>query len=73
MTTLNLKKKNKGCYFAKALNIEITIENPFISCGMGSNSWQLVIEIDEEIILNEYFPTKKAASTYASNWVNENL
>ena len=40
---------------------------------MGSNSWQLVIEIDEEIILNEYFPTKKVASTYAANWVNENL
>ena len=73
MPTLNLNKKSKGSYFVKAYNVYIVIENPFICVGMGSNAWQLVLEIDEEQVLNEYFPTKKAANLFAANWVNENL
>jgi hypothetical protein len=73
MTTLNLNKKSKGSYFVSANNIYITIENPLICVGMGSNAWQLVIEISENQVLNEYFPTKKEANLFAANWVNENL
>ena len=73
MAALNLKKKSKGSYFVKAQNIEIIIENPFICVGMGSNAWELIILINEEIVLNEYFQTKKSANIFAANWVNENL
>jgi len=73
MTTLKLKRKSKGSYFAKANSIYIVIENPFVCVGMGSKSWELVIEIDEKQVLNEYFPTKKSANLFAVNWVNKNL
>lgn len=73
MTTLKLKKIRKGSYLVNADNIYIIIENPFICVGMGSNDWQLVLEIDEKQVLNEYFPTKAKAVLFATDWVNENL
>jgi len=73
MTTLKLKKKSKGSYISKARNVHIAIDNPFVCVGMGSNAWQLTIYIRDNQKVNEYFPTKKKAVLFATNWTNENI
>ena len=75
---LNLKRKYKSHYEVKQGGLTITIVNPFKANGMGSDSWNLVIEFydgNEEnyIYISEYFDTKKQANKFGTNWVINNL
>ena len=72
-TTLNLKKQHAGHYSNKVEGIEITVSNPSVDMG-GKSEWQLIITDDSQddenwTILNEWFPTKRAAYEFAVNWL----
>lgn len=76
MTTLNLQKKHKGVYEIDTDQITISVSNPKSDSGIGPNLWQLLIidkTNDWEIILNEWFSTKKEASKFGAQWVILNL
>ena len=78
MTTLNLKRKYKSHYWLSHKGLTIDVVNPFKSNGIGSNSWNIVIEFyngDENkyIYISEYFDTKKQASIFGAKWVENNL
>ncbi len=77
MTTLALKRKSKANYEVKSDDLTITVENPFKSTGMGSNAWNITIELDngnddDYIFVSEYFDTKKQASQWGADWVVKN-
>lgn len=63
MTTLNLNKQSKGYYSKRIGNVEITVSNPLISCGMGANEWQGFINdwsnSDEEFNVFKVFASTK--------------
>jgi len=78
MKTLNLKRKFKSHYEISQGGLTITVVNPFKSIGMGSNSWNIIIEFyngneEDYIYVNEYFDTKKQASIFGAKWVQGNL
>lgn len=78
ISTLKLKKKGIGSYAVKAGNIEITIQNPKVVSGIGTDGWQILImdwskEDEDCVLLNEYCKTKKQAVKCGANWVIENL
>ena len=75
MTTLNLKKIHKGIYTLAVEHetIEIDLSNPYSSNGFGTNEWQLIITVKEEIVYNFWFKTKKLASISGANWILKNL
>jgi hypothetical protein len=74
--TLDLDKKRRGHYSKKVGGIEISITNATEETGIKSD-WQLIItddanENEEWVILNEFFPTKRAATQFAVEWVVNN-
>lgn len=76
METLKLKRKSIAHYEVKSEALTITVVNPFKSNGMGSDSWNVVIEFyngnDEDYVyVSEYFDTKKQASQFGAKWVVE--
>ena len=78
MLTLNLKRKYKSHYGVSMGDLTIDVVNPFRSNGIGSNSWNVVIEFyngneDEYIYINEYFDTKKQASIFGAKWVENHF
>jgi len=78
MTTLNLKRKYKSHYGLSHGGLTINVVNPFKSNGMGSDSWNIIIEFyngneQDYIYISEYFETKKQASIFGAKWVQENL
>ena len=73
MITLNLKKQRQGYYSISDNGIEITISNPFKCNGMGTDKWQLNILSGNNLIVNEWFATKKDAVKIGTNWVIENI
>jgi len=58
---LNLNKIRKGQYEAKSDKIEISLTNPKVLNGMGTNKWQLIIEYSNDIIVNQWFDTMNEA------------
>ena len=73
MITLNLKKLSKGYYQTEADGITITVSNPFVCCGSGSNAWQLTIEDNTDVLLNNWFDKKSEAMRSGAEWVINNL
>ena len=78
MTTLKLKRKFKSHYSLSQGGLNIDLVNPFKSNGMGSDSWNIVIEFyngneEDYIYINEYFETKKEASIFGAKWIQENI
>ena len=69
---LDLKKTMAGQYSVNAGNVSITISNPYRMLKDGSNAWQLWIEVDGEVVVNEWFDTKKQANKFGTNWVINN-
>ena len=69
---LNLKRTMKGQYSVVAEGISITISNPYRMLNDGSNAWQLWIEVDGEVVVDEWFDTKKQANKFGTNWVINN-
>ena len=62
--TLRLNKNSIGCYSKRIDNIEISVNNCFISMGIGSNEWEGTIKdwskSDEDFITFHVFgKTKK--------------
>ena len=58
---LNLNKIRKGQYEAKSDKIEISLTNPKVLNGIGTNKWQLIIEYSNDIIVNQWFDTMNEA------------
>ncbi len=74
--TITLNRIYEGYYAKRAGNIEVTVSNPKVSLGSGSNAWQLVItkgEQAEEVLVNEWFDRKKDAYKFATNYIINNL
>lgn len=69
---LDLKRISKGQYGVSAGNVSITISNPYRMLKDGSNAWQLWIEVDGEVVVNEWFDTKKQANKFGTNYVINN-
>ena len=69
---LNLKRTMVGHYSVSAEGVSITISNPYRMLKDGSNAWQLWIEVDGEVVVNEWFDTKKQANKFGTNWVINN-
>ena len=69
---LDLKRIMPGQYSVTAEGISITISNPYRMLKDGSNAWQLWIEVDGEVLVNEWFDTKKQANKFGTNWVINN-
>mgnify|MGYP003625790612 FL=1 len=68
--TLNLNRVDKGYYQNNIGSIRISINNPYIYLGEGSNAWQLTIEVAGTELVSEYFNTKKEASQFGANFIN---
>tara|TARA_R110002072_G_scaffold256167_3_gene415009 strand:- start:744 stop:959 length:216 start_codon:yes stop_codon:yes gene_type:complete len=68
--TLSLNRVAKGYYENNVGVIRISLNNPYIYLGEGSNSWQLTIEVDGDELVSEYFDTKKQASTFGAQFIN---
>tara|TARA_R110000822_G_scaffold240792_3_gene370169 strand:+ start:407 stop:622 length:216 start_codon:yes stop_codon:yes gene_type:complete len=68
--TLSLNRISKGDYEKKAGAIRISLNNPFIMLGEGSNAWQLTIEIAGEELVSEYFDTKAQGSKFGAQFIN---
>jgi len=78
MKTLNLSRKFKSHYELKCEGLTITVINPFLSDGIGSKSWNIVIEFyngieSDYIYISEYFETKKQASIFGARWIEKNI
>ena len=69
---LDLKRIMPGQYSVVAEGVSITISNPYRMLKDGSNAWQLWIEVDGEVVVNEWFDTKKQANKFGTNWVINN-
>ena len=69
---LDLKRIMPGQYSVTAEGISITISNPYRMLKDGSNAWQLWIEVDGEVVVDEWFDTKKQANKFGTNWVINN-
>ena len=73
--TITLNRIYEGYYAKRAGNIEVTVSNPKVSLGSGSNAWQLTItkgEQEQELV-NEWFDKKKDAYQFATNYIINNL
>lgn len=72
---LNLTKVSRGYYENNIGNaacnnlIRISLSNPYRYLGEGSNEWQLYIEVQDDLILNEWFSTKKQASEFGARFL----
>ena len=66
--TLNLNRVAKGYYEKNVSDIRISLTNPFVYLGEGSNAWQLTIEVCEEELVSQYFDTKKQASQFGARF-----
>ena len=66
---LHLNRLSKGDYERIVGAIRITLTNPFIALGEGSKAWQLVMEVNDVEIVNEYFDTKKQASNFGAELI----
>jgi len=75
MITLNLKRKHKGVYEVEAGEILVSVSNPRIANGFGTNEWQLQIidKTDWTNLLNDSFATKAEASQFGARWIIRNL
>jgi len=69
MNTLKLKRDYRATYSAEGGNIRIQISNPYKSIGMGTDGWQLIIEVDDKEVYNDWFTTKRHASIAGAEWV----
>ena len=69
---LDLKRIMPGQYSVSAEGVSITISNPYRMLKDGSNAWQLWIEVNGEVVVNEWFDTKKQANKFGTNWVINN-
>jgi|688.fasta_scaffold03481_6 hypothetical protein len=58
---LNLNQIRKGQYEAKSDEIDISLTNPKIQNGFGTNKWQLVVMYRNDDVINEWFDTKNEA------------
>ena len=67
---LNLYRVSKGDYENNSGDVRISLNNPFIMLGEGSNAWQLTIEVAGEELVSQYFDTKKQASTFGAQFIN---
>tara|TARA_R110000803_G_C11697873_1_gene285001 strand:+ start:142 stop:357 length:216 start_codon:yes stop_codon:yes gene_type:complete len=67
---LNLNKIGNGSYYKNLGAIKITLTNPFVYLGEGSNAWQLTIEVEGLELISEYFGTKKQASQFGAAFIN---
>jgi len=86
MKTLNLKKDCRGSYSRKIQNmyssIQVSLARPK-EFGGKSEGWQLMITFDQpkkeyneaifEILLNEWFDTKKEAMKFGVKWIEKNM
>ena len=73
--TITLNRIYEGYYTKKVGDIEVTVSNPKVSLGIGSNAWQLNItkgNLDEELV-NEWFDRKKDAYKFATNYIINKL
>tara|TARA_R110002153_G_scaffold1484_1_gene7644 strand:- start:47 stop:262 length:216 start_codon:yes stop_codon:yes gene_type:complete len=68
--TLNLKRVGNGYYERNIGDVRISISNPFVHLGEGSKAWQLWIEVEGNVLLDEWFDTKKQASTFGAQFIN---
>ena len=66
---LHLNRLSKGDYQREVGGVRITLVNPYIALGEGSKAWQLVIEVNDLEVVNEYFDTKKQASTFGAELI----
>ena len=68
--TLNLKRVGNGYYERNIGDVRISLSNPFVYLGEGSEAWQLWIEVEGTVLLNEWFDTKKQASKFGAQFIN---
>lgn len=70
---LSLTKVSRGYYERNIGNdlVRISLSNPYRYLGEGSNEWQLYIEVQGELILNEWFSTKKQASEFGAKFLTD--
>tara|TARA_R110001592_G_C12648519_1_gene701048 strand:+ start:87 stop:302 length:216 start_codon:yes stop_codon:yes gene_type:complete len=68
--TLNLKRVGNGYYERNIGDVRISISNPFVYLGEGSKAWQLWIEVEGNVLLDEWFDTKKQASKFGAQFIN---
>ena len=75
MTTLALNKKYRGIYEVENSEIRISLSNAFASNGIGTDSWEMIIECKKtnNELVHEWFDTKKEASKFGAKWVIKNL
>tara|TARA_B110000495_G_C22429579_1_gene270876 strand:+ start:251 stop:481 length:231 start_codon:yes stop_codon:yes gene_type:complete len=68
-TQLSLTKTFKGHYEKTVEGTTITVSNPSYVTGEKSD-WQLTIdEGNEELTVNEWFPTKRECYEFCVNWL----
>jgi hypothetical protein len=62
----------QGYYTSGDSNNGVSISNPFVMIGSGSNSWELVLTLNGETVLSDWFTTKKEAVKFLNNWIIKN-
>ena len=66
---LRLKRVMPGYYENITKDVRITLSNPYRMLKDGSNAWQLIIEVNDVEVVNEWFDTKKAASSFGAELI----
>ena len=69
--TLDLKKVSNGYYERNSGEIRISITNPYVYLGEGSNAWQCWIEVEGIVLYNEWFELKRHASKAGADYINQ--
>jgi len=70
-TSLDLKRVSSGYYERNVGEVRIQLSNPYVFLGEGSNSWQCVIEVQGDVVYNEWFRTKSDACKEGADYINQ--
>ena len=69
--TLDLKKVSNGYYERNIGEVRISISNPYVYLGEGSNAWECWIEVEGIVLYHEWFQLKRDASRAGANYINQ--
>ena len=69
--TLNLKKVSNGYYERNSGEIRISISNPYVYLGEGSNAWECWIEVEGIVLYNEWFELKRHGMKAMAEFINQ--
>ena len=69
--TLDLKRVSNGYYERNSGEIRISVSNPYVYLGEGSNAWQCWVEVEGIVLYNEWFRTKGDACKAGAGFINQ--